>query len=368
MRTTPGGAGGVAVGRHRHEVDLERQRDGAGQVGHEHGGALEDADQQRSPARVVRGDLGAELRDPGLQRGGVDHHLAQVRAVEQVLVLRLEATRSNVPGQDRISRCRLPADLRGRRPPRRRPPRRGRRRARARRWRRRAGAARRRRAASAAPPGPRAAPARRPAPGRRWGRAPTESSLEQVGVGPEAVGLAGEDGGDVALGDGVEQREQLVADAVAPEPGVVVRRVVRRAGCRGRRTACGSRGGGAPAAGDAPGRSPPSPSRPAPRSRLRRTVSAWSSAVCPVRTSAGQHVVAGPPGPRLEVRAVGDHRPRSARKAAPTRGRDLGDDVGLGRRPGPQPVVDVHRRHVAHPPRRPARAARASRRRRTRRR
>ena len=45
----------------------------------------------RSGARpvVVPGDLGAQLGHPRLQRGRVDDHLAEVGAVEQVLVLRL---------------------------------------------------------------------------------------------------------------------------------------------------------------------------------------------------------------------------------------------------------------------------------------
>src|SRR5690606_21426994 len=82
----PGGAGGVAVGRDGHKVDLDRQRDAAGEVGHEHHGALQDPDQQRRPALVVPGDLGAELGDAGLEHVGVDHHLTQLRAVEQVPV------------------------------------------------------------------------------------------------------------------------------------------------------------------------------------------------------------------------------------------------------------------------------------------
>ena len=40
------------------------RRDGAGEVGHEHEGALQHADEQRGPALVVGGDLGAEGGDP----------------------------------------------------------------------------------------------------------------------------------------------------------------------------------------------------------------------------------------------------------------------------------------------------------------
>ena len=65
--------------------------------------------------------------------------------------------------------------------------------------------------------------------------APTRSAAASVGSSAAAssssrsassaqqLGLAGEQGGHVALGDVVEQRQQLVADAVAAERGVVVR-------------------------------------------------------------------------------------------------------------------------------------------------
>ena len=42
-----GGLRGGAVGRHRHEVELERQADVAGQVRHDHERALQHADQQQ---------------------------------------------------------------------------------------------------------------------------------------------------------------------------------------------------------------------------------------------------------------------------------------------------------------------------------
>ena len=59
--------GGAAVGGDRHEVDLDRQRDGPGQVAHEHEGALQHPDEQRRSVGVVVGDLPAELDDPGLE-------------------------------------------------------------------------------------------------------------------------------------------------------------------------------------------------------------------------------------------------------------------------------------------------------------
>ncbi len=46
--------------------------------------------------------------------------------------------------------------------------------------------------------------------------------LEELVVGPEQVGGAVEQHGDVAFGDVVEERQQFVADPVAPESGVVV--------------------------------------------------------------------------------------------------------------------------------------------------
>ena len=59
--------GGAAVGRDGHEVELDRQLDLPGQVGHEHERTLEHADQQRGAALVVIGDLLAELADAGLR-------------------------------------------------------------------------------------------------------------------------------------------------------------------------------------------------------------------------------------------------------------------------------------------------------------
>ena len=54
-------AGRAAVGRDRHEVELDRQVDRPGEVAHEHERALEHADEQRRGPGVVGGDLGAEL-------------------------------------------------------------------------------------------------------------------------------------------------------------------------------------------------------------------------------------------------------------------------------------------------------------------
>src|SRR5207237_8915121 len=68
-----------AVARDRHEIDLARDRELAHQVGHEEDGPLEDADQEQVAARVVDGDLGAELGYPGAQRLLVDQNFADRR-------------------------------------------------------------------------------------------------------------------------------------------------------------------------------------------------------------------------------------------------------------------------------------------------
>ena len=95
-----------------------------------------------------------------------------------------------------------------------------------------------------------------------------------------------------------------------------------------------------------PARMAARPSTPAPRSRLASTVSAWSSAVCPVAAS----------GPRTAWRAA---RARASRLGPSAHRHPLGTErgteppgrrghhAGLGRRPGPQAVVDVHRGHPA---------------------
>ena len=64
MRTTPLVLGRAAVGRDRHEVELDGKVDRAGEVAHEHERPLEDPDEQRIAARVVRRDLCTELSHP----------------------------------------------------------------------------------------------------------------------------------------------------------------------------------------------------------------------------------------------------------------------------------------------------------------
>src|SRR5690606_29083678 len=80
----PGRAGRGAVGRHGHEVDLDRQADGPHEVGEEDEGALEDADEQRRLVRVVEGDLVAELGDAGPDLLLADDDVPQGRVLEVV--------------------------------------------------------------------------------------------------------------------------------------------------------------------------------------------------------------------------------------------------------------------------------------------
>ncbi len=72
------GSGRGPVRGDRHEVELDREVDGAGEVAHEHAGALEDPDEQRGPVGVVGRDLLAERGDPSLQLVLADHDPAEV--------------------------------------------------------------------------------------------------------------------------------------------------------------------------------------------------------------------------------------------------------------------------------------------------
>ena len=59
----PGRPGGRAVAGDRHEVELERQGDLAGEVAHQDEGALQHADEEQVPVPVVVGDALGELPD-----------------------------------------------------------------------------------------------------------------------------------------------------------------------------------------------------------------------------------------------------------------------------------------------------------------
>ena len=110
----------------------------------------------------------------------------------------------------------------------------------------------------------------------------------------------------IATGHLRAQRQELVADPVADEGRVVVALVTGR-----REAGRGAQGVGlAPAQPEdrvpGPGAMPASPSAPAPRNRFTRIVSAWSSMVCPVATSAGSTAKRAGAGLGLEVGPGGD--------------------------------------------------------------
>ena len=145
----------------------------------------------------------------------------------------------------------------------------------------------------------------------------------------------------------VRQRQQLVADAIAPHRRRAVRLVAD--GCDAelggtpprspmrRRARIGCAGPGSIAA---------SPSLPLPRRRRSSTVSAWSSAVWPVMRTGRQGARGGRRGrgPRGSAR----RRPRrcGARTAPRAVRRSARRLLGLRGRLGPQPVVDVVGDHV----------------------
>ena len=318
------------------------QVDGPGQVGHEHDGALEHADEQRRPAGVVGGDRGAELGDPGLERRPRRRRPRRGRGCRSGALDAVGRHRRTVP---RAVECRAPAERsrprlrRTSRPP---PTSQATRLAaghgehpldggRVGRVALVAGAQPRR-----ARPAGRAARARRRGRGRRWGRAPAASSSSSVGVVAEHVGLPGEHGGDVALGDRVEQRQQLVAHAVAAEARVVVR--------SGRAT--GSRPSSAHSACVSArrrrriGRCCRADSRPSPSSAGAAQQVEQHRLGLVVGGVAGEHVRraaprSGPRGPGPRGSGPASTSTRSARNAAPKRAAARRDHVGLGRRARP---------------------------------
>ena len=100
---------------------------------------------------------------------------------------------------------------------------------------------------------------------RRSGRRRRPARRAASASAPQQRGLTGEHGHDVALGDGVEQRQQLVAHPVAAERGIDVRRVVDRLEPVGGAQRRGLRPAQARAADGAVAGMPARPSRPAPR-------------------------------------------------------------------------------------------------------
>ena len=109
-----------------------------------------------------------------------------------------------------------------------------------------------------------------------------------------------------------------------------------------------------------PGSMPASPSAPAPRRRFTRIVSAWSSMVCPVATSAGSTREARRPGAGLEIRSRRHRQPMAGEARPEARGRRR-HHLRLCGGTGPQAVVHMDRGDVAARRRRRGRGGRGSR-------
>ena len=280
--------------------------DGAGQVAHEDEGALEHPDQQRRSALVVGGELLAQLGHPLGENILGDDHLAESR--RRYPRATGHAASPAAPGChaafgrrpsviDRRRYLTAPGGDRGHRqtgPPTAPDPHAPG----PRRWRRgcpgpRPGPVRprpdRRRMGAVAPqpaagwpagPGARgAAPERRASAGSM---PPARSSSRSASVA-EHRRLAGQHGHDVAARRCPSTRGGARGGPGCARSGVVVGGILHRLEARAVGTGPGSRTGAAPRRGwTGPGRMAARPSRPAPRSRLSSTVSAWSSMVWPV--------------------------------------------------------------------------------------
>ena len=193
----------------------------------------------------------------------------------------------------------------------------------------------------------RAARARRQRPRRRSGRAPAASSSSRSASSRRRSAWRASTGATSRSAMSSSSGSTSWRTRLRRNARIVVRRVVDRLEPERGAQRTASR----PAAGAdrsrGVGRSPPRPSSRPPQ-QVEEQVSAWSSAVWPVsaRRAAARRSAAGP-GPGLEVRALADvDRARPGRRQ-PNRVGGGRDDVGLGRGPGPQPVVDVHRGHRA---------------------
>ena len=118
------------------------------------------------------------------------------------------------------------------------------------------------------------------------------------------------------------------------------------------------------------GAMPASPDAAAPRSTLSSTVSAWSSAVWPTRTTSAPTVDRGPAraprsgrrGPEPRGWARGSTGARVARNSAPRRAAIAATTSASRALPVRSRVIDVHRDRLRVRRRPPARAARRSRR------
>ena len=203
-----------------------------------------------------------------------------------------------------------------------------------------------------AQPRPQRAPGERP---RRTGHHPGIGGVghalggegaQQVGLLGRQVGEPAQEGHDVALGDVVEQREDLVADAVASEPRVDV------GGVDDRREAGGVAEGVRLVAAKADDR--------VGRPRAQRTEAVEAGAPqhgeqhglgpvvrgVPGGVAGPEHPAPGGAGAGFEVGPVGHHDALGTERGAEGLGGG-GHHVGLGRRTGPEAVVDVHRGDLA---------------------
>ena len=165
-------------------------------------------------------------------------------------------------------------------------------------------------------------------------------SGEQVGVVAQQAGLAGQHGGHVPVGDGVEQGQHVVANAVAPERGPVVGGIDDRDEpepvAQGACFAAPERQQGPPGARPHAGQAVESRSpQEVEEDRLGLIVGG-----VPGQDIGGQDPVTGRPRPCLEVRPGGDVHSLGPEAGADAPG-GAGHHIGLGRRPGPQPMVDV---------------------------
>ena len=171
--------------------------------------------------------------------------------------------------------------------------------------------------------------------------------IEQVGIVTQQAGLASEHRHEIALGERIHCREQLVAHSIAQKGRVAIGRIVDNRdverGSRGRQSSIAAGPGWA---GADLGASPPDRVLDAPRMRFRSTVSAWSSAVWPVMTSVGSTAYRASralaswlgPSPTSIVR-------ETERRTEPGCGR--GHHCGLDLGAGAEAMVDVYRRHDA---------------------
>ncbi len=181
----------------------------------------------------------------------------------------------------------------------------------------------------------------------------TRERVEEVGLGSQHVGLAGEQGRQVAAGASFQQREHLVTDPVAPEGHVVVRRVLPR-----HEPAAGAfcahvgppraeeRPHDAASAGwhaRQPGRA--TPAQEVEQDRLGLVIGGVRHEH---RRRAVRHagrlerVVSRRARPRLDVGSRGDGHAACIEARAQPRCR-VGHDACLALAPGTQAVIDVHR-------------------------